>query len=267
MRQEHFERLMRRGPALGARGGGDPAFPWEWAFAAAVNDGTFWHDEFDAPGCGSVRNASIEHDAIWERAPPQTAKRKRQNSTPHSIDRHHQVDEHGNYEVNRRGNLICRPYNKGECSGDTGTCPRNAERMRISARSARETTTHSAQPMATWALELSCAYTHHLDLDAAMMSVSWRLPATKTDAQERSVVRSWGCLFRARLGRMLCPYHTAGAHLKFLRDRPSNILLFPRGDESTCSKNASSKHWKLRHQDYSYRYWTTWADVSILAIP
>eukprot|EP00971_Amphidinium_carterae_P210238 4171206-Amphidinium_carterae.1 len=70
MRQEHFERLRRRGAALGAGGGGpatedmpswDPAYPWEWVFAAAVNDRPFWHDELDAPvllatsqGCGSV---------------------------------------------------------------------------------------------------------------------------------------------------------------------------------------------------------------------
>eukprot|EP00971_Amphidinium_carterae_P047565 936755-Amphidinium_carterae.1 len=35
---------------------------------------------------------------------------------------------------------------------------------------------------------------------------------------------------------MLSPYHTAEAHLKFLRDaHPSNLLFSPRGDESTGS--------------------------------
>eukprot|EP00971_Amphidinium_carterae_P046637 918639-Amphidinium_carterae.1 len=135
MRQEHFERLRRRGAAIGAGGVGlatedlptwDPTYPWEWVFAAAVHDQTFWHDELDAPvllatsqGCGSVGNMSIEHP-IRERAPPQAAKRKRQQSKPHSSDRHHQVDEQGNFELNRRGNPICRAYNKGECSGGTG---------------------------------------------------------------------------------------------------------------------------------------------------
>eukprot|EP00971_Amphidinium_carterae_P168418 3336936-Amphidinium_carterae.2 len=143
MRQEHFETLRRRGAALGASGSvpasedlpaWDVATPWEWVFAASVNDRAFWHDEPDAPvllatsqGFGHAGNSASDHAATMDVAtPPVSAKRKRQSSKPQSADRYHQVDEQGNYELNRRGTPI---YNKGECSGGTGPCPRNSERV------------------------------------------------------------------------------------------------------------------------------------------
>eukprot|EP00971_Amphidinium_carterae_P220564 4378741-Amphidinium_carterae.1 len=132
MRQEHFERLRRRGAALGAAGGGqasedlpvwDAACPWEWVFATSVTDRAFWHDELDAPvllatsqGFGPAGSWRV---VKRESSPPPhaaSAKRKRQGSKPHSSDRFHQVDEHGHFEINRRGKEICRAYNKGDCT-------------------------------------------------------------------------------------------------------------------------------------------------------
>eukprot|EP00971_Amphidinium_carterae_P119935 2375475-Amphidinium_carterae.2 len=46
---------------------------------------------------------------------PDLTLRTAQAPKPHSTVKHHQVDEHGNYEVNMRWNPVCRAYNKGEC--------------------------------------------------------------------------------------------------------------------------------------------------------
>eukprot|EP00971_Amphidinium_carterae_P247212 4909430-Amphidinium_carterae.1 len=55
MRHEHMERLRRRGAALPFQPPTDelPTFdaeyPWEWVWAAAVVDRTFWHEELEGP--------------------------------------------------------------------------------------------------------------------------------------------------------------------------------------------------------------------------
>eukprot|EP00971_Amphidinium_carterae_P217679 4320955-Amphidinium_carterae.1 len=65
-------------------------------------------------------------------------------------------------------------------------------------------------------LELSCARKGHLTVDESSLTVTRRLPASKTDVEGIGVARSWGCVCEDNKGKSLCPYHQACFHLQLL---------------------------------------------------
>eukprot|EP00971_Amphidinium_carterae_P150963 2993726-Amphidinium_carterae.1 len=89
MRHEHVERLRRRGAALPPMQSTDelpvfdPAYPWEWVWAAAVSDRSFWHDELENPitdartqGLLTPSQPSLPLDPV-NHTPAQSQSRKR----------------------------------------------------------------------------------------------------------------------------------------------------------------------------------------------
>jgi hypothetical protein len=66
-------------------------------------------------------------------------------------------------------------------------------------------------------LELSCAQVKHLVINREELTVSWSLPASKTDVKALGKVRSWGCVC-AGVKTLPCPAHAVLEQLSLLAD-------------------------------------------------
>ena len=81
-------------------------------------------------------------------------------------------------------------------------------------------------------IELISALASHLTVDEVALTETWHLPVSKTDAQAIGCSRTWGCTCGHAPA---CPYHTAAAHLHWLKatfgdaqgTMPPDLPLFP----------------------------------------
>ncbi|CAE8719354.1 unnamed protein product [Polarella glacialis] len=94
-------------------------------------------------------------------------------------------------------------------------------------------------------IESAAALRSHIHLDITNLTVSWRLPMTKTDCSAVGKERRWGCLCDDQLD--ICPYH----YFVKLFEVTSSMFgddvsaigfpLFPTACGSVCSKEAVAK--------------------------
>eukprot|EP00971_Amphidinium_carterae_P182939 3630282-Amphidinium_carterae.1 len=141
MRQEHFERLRRRGEADVSMLATDempkyyPSQPWDWVFAAAVYDFHFWQENVPSllaaqqGFAGTTSNSNQPTGGSGQASEPGLSSqptRKKRTRLPSSA----RVDdrtEDGTYRKNRSGTTLCSDYQEGNCVDRPGRCPKNSD--------------------------------------------------------------------------------------------------------------------------------------------
>ena len=93
-------------------------------------------------------------------------------------------------------------------------------------------------------IEISLALYDHIQFNDTNLSVSWNLPASKTDVRALGEHRSWGCICDAARSPA-CPYHTAKDHIQHMQMRfpfvqgtgSRSLPLFPNESGGFITKN------------------------------
>ena len=98
-------------------------------------------------------------------------------------------------------------------------------------------------------IEIAAARVRDIRLNMDLKTVSWNLPASKTDTAATGVCRTHGCSCSSDSATYnhLCPFHCAVQHVNNLRaffqdidnDQFQSLFLFPVHDGTTMSKDAT----------------------------
>jgi len=98
----------------------------------------------------------------------------------------------------------------------------------------------------TRSIEMTAARVKHMEINVKLLRVHWALPASKTDVQALGVSRSHCCLCSSHPHLiMICPFHTAVAYLKILKnafganENFDDFPLFPNGNGGPLTHSAS----------------------------
>ena len=92
----------------------------------------------------------------------------------------------------------------------------------------------AGEKLAAAELELSCARASHLLVCVVTCTVTWLLPASKTDPEAVGVERTHGCCCGGR-DPLPCPYRWAREHLAGYK-RPKGVEIWPELPKSAANK-------------------------------
>jgi len=165
-RQERMQSIRRRGAALlvsdapaAARAGYDPEVPWRYVWSEAVNETAFWIREvqekcfllltkiaseesvLDGDVVTSNTRASLAAQASAgsgqsprERSPRRAPDGQSKGSPLKKVKQHNAGDD-GLMRTNRSGKELCKNFQEGRCSADSGIqCPADPRRVHQCAK-------------------------------------------------------------------------------------------------------------------------------------